>query len=225
MTKQPQREESIRSGELRSPAMLDSVELVQRAQAGDMQALQDLFARYYERIRCVVRMNMGPRAKSYAESMDIVQETFIVAVGAFDRFEMRDELSFLNWLARLAQHKITDLVAYHHAQKRDRQREQAMEVISSARASGVLRIEPVALGSLPEAHAEAQDELDLLLDCAQELSEEQRRAFELRNFIVGEPDWTTIAELLGKSSPGAARMACSRASMALLKILDKRRQG
>ncbi len=56
-----------------------SVELVHLAQAGDQNALNELFDRYYERVRSIVRLRLGKKLRLATESGDILQDTFAVA--------------------------------------------------------------------------------------------------------------------------------------------------
>ena len=50
-----------------------------------------LFARYYKRVRKVIRARMGPRVRRACDSDDVLQRTFHIAVLKFDDFEMRNE--------------------------------------------------------------------------------------------------------------------------------------
>jgi RNA polymerase sigma factor (sigma-70 family) len=112
-----------------------SVELVRRAQGGELPALNRLFERYYDRVRKIVRMRLGPNLGKYVETEDILQETFIAAVHSFDRFEVRDDAGLILWLSKIAEHQIQNAAAYHGAQKRDRRREVALRHVQDSVAS------------------------------------------------------------------------------------------
>ena len=61
-----------------------SLDLLEQAQGGDRQALEDLLSRYQERIRRIVRIQLGSSAlRRHHDSMDIVQSTFRAAPQGF----------------------------------------------------------------------------------------------------------------------------------------------
>src|SRR5262249_1015540 len=96
-----------------------SLDLVLRAQEGDREALNRLIERYYERVRRIGRLRLGSHLREMVDSGDILQETFITAVRLFDDFEMREEASLINWLARLAERQIIAAADFYGAKKRD----------------------------------------------------------------------------------------------------------
>ncbi len=207
------------------PSAAPSVELVRAAQAGDLSALDRLFAQHYERLRLVVRARMGKRVRSYLESGDILQETFIAAVRNFERFEVRDEASFLHWLARIAENKICEAVDYNHAAKRDRRRDLALDHVQAAISSGELKLELVSIAPLPGVLLARGEQLDLVLDALQDVSADHREVIVLRYFIHGDGRWDEIGEAIGGKSAEAARMLHARALLALTASLKQRRGG
>ena len=105
--------ESLKSVSDRFPDDLNtSVDLVHRAQRGDDLALNDLIARYQERLHRIVCIRLGARLKQHVESVDIVQETFAVAFQKLGDFELRSHASILQWLARIAENRIRDANDY-----------------------------------------------------------------------------------------------------------------
>jgi RNA polymerase sigma-70 factor (ECF subfamily) len=202
------------------PELTRSFELVGRAQGGDLEAYNRLFERYYERVLHIVRMRSGPRIRGYLEAEDILQETFIAAVNTFSRFEMRNESSLINWLAKLAEHKIKEAVDYHHAQKRDKRRERALIHVRNAMASGTLQFDPPANVKLPVEEV-AQEELKGIMEnCISELSPDHREVILLRLYAKGS--WAWVAEQMGRPTEGAARELFRRAKVALVSKVAKR---
>ena len=108
-------------------SLTHSLDLLRRAKDGDEVALNRLCERYYERVRRVVRMRLGRGLREMVDSGDILQETFLQAVRAFDGFETRDEASLVNWLCKLAERQIIAAADYHGAQKRDHRRQFALD--------------------------------------------------------------------------------------------------
>ena len=69
-----------------SESMPCRLDLIRRAQAGEHEALELVFARYYAPVRAYVSRRLGPILRLEVESLDIMQETFLIAVEQFDRF-------------------------------------------------------------------------------------------------------------------------------------------
>ncbi len=204
----------------REPELTQSFELVNRAQGGDLEAYNRLFERYYERVLHIVRMRTGPRVRGYLEAEDIVQEAFIAAVNTFERFEMRNESSLINWLAKLAEHKIKEAVDYHHAQKRDKRRERALAHVRNAMASGTLVFDPPADVMLPIDEVEQEELKRIMEECITELSEDHREVILLRLYAKGS--WQWVAEQMGRPTEGAARELFRRAKVSLVNAVSKR---
>src|SRR5262245_34297949 len=100
------------------PGLTASLELVARAQAGDADAKERLFARYYPRVFRVVRARMGLGLRALESPEDIVQNTFLAALSALERFEAREDAALIDWFARLTENQLRTAAKYHGAQKR-----------------------------------------------------------------------------------------------------------
>ena len=199
------------------PALTQSLDLVRLAQGGNPEALNRLFSRYYERVRRVVRMRLGRKLRSSLESGDILQETFAVAVKGFDRFEMREEASLINWLSKLAERQIIAAADYHGAKKRDRDIEIAMDAPIAGAGSSEFRLEFGANVPGPGELAAADEEALLVELSMEQMSEEYRDLLILRNYVGAS--WEHIAEAVGSPSPDAARMMHARGMIELGKHL------
>ncbi len=197
-----------------------SFELVVRAQKGDEQALNRLFERYYDRVRRIVRMRLGPSLRTQIEDGDILQETFAAAVEAFERFEMREESSLINWLAKLAERKIIAAADYHSAKKRDARREVRISSRSPFDDSSAISLDLAASAEAPGEQA-ANDELKVIVeDCVAELPVEYRELILLRDYAGSS--WEEVAGETGRPSAEAARMMHARALVELSKMVRAR---
>lgn len=192
-----------------------SLELVRLAQAGDTEALNRLFARYYERVRRVVRVRLGRRLREVVDSGDILQETFAAAVRAFGSFELREEAGLIQWLAKLAERQILAAADHHLAQKRDQRRNVPLAVQPGAD-TRPFTIAFADEGTRPLEGLVAAEEAALVDDCLERLSEEYRELIVLRNFVGAS--WEEVAEATGRPSPSAARMMHARALVELGKL-------
>jgi RNA polymerase sigma-70 factor (ECF subfamily) len=200
-----------------------SIELVNRAQDGDDEALNQLFDRYYERVRRIVRLRLGRKLRSALDSGDILQETFTQAVQGFDGFEMRDEASLIHWLSKLAERQIIAAADYHGAKKRDKSREVRLRGPASqdgTPASGA------SFGLAADATAPLQkltenEQVDIVERCIRDLPEDYRELIILRDYAGAS--WESVAEQTGRPSAAAARMMHARALIDLGKLV--REQG
>jgi RNA polymerase sigma-70 factor, ECF subfamily len=190
-----------------------TLDLLKRAQGGEREALQRLMERYYQRVLRIVRLRLGRSLRNRLESGDILQETFIAAVRNFRRFEVRDEASFIHWLATLAENQIRDAADRHGAQKRDLQRDVPLEFTDR---SGPVGLEPADAGLSPHDEAEKAEAIARIESAIGQLSPESRELIILRHYAGAS--WDTIAEQTGRPSPDAARMAHAKAMVQLTRL-------
>lgn len=191
-----------------------SLDLVQQAQAGDREALNRLFARYYERVRRIVRLRLGRRLREMVESGDILQETFAQAVKAFGNFEVRDEASMIHWLSQLAERQIIAQADYHNARKRDHKKNRPLQPTGSDGSFEIVypddQTRPLQLlADVEQAH--------IVEDCIDQLSEDYRELIVLRNYAGAS--WESVAERTGRPSAAAARMMHARALVELGRLM------
>lgn len=206
-----------------SPAQdTDSLDVALRAQAGDEGALNDLFRRYQEPLRRIVRIRMGShlRRQGGLESMDMVQRTFAKAHAKLATVELRNSRSILNWLARIAERQIYDANDYMSAEKRDWRRTAPLQGQAPGNAESNVGFQPEAQNTLPEQGA-VRSELQNTIDEAMgELKEEHREVILMRDYSGS--DWATIAEELGRESVHAAQELHRRARIRLARSLTSR---
>ncbi len=198
----------------------ESIRLIQAHQQGDPQALEALLARYYDRVERIVRVRMGPWLRKVESIEDLVQDTFLVAVRDFDRYELREEAGLIQWLAKLAERRIVSAAQHHRRDKRDRRREVRAPTVApgggDSAASWQLAAETT---SIPEKVE--RNELHATLErCLQELPDTEREVILLRSYADGS--WKYIAAELGLVSDEAARKLHSRARAKLASRLQAR---
>jgi RNA polymerase sigma-70 factor (ECF subfamily) len=205
---------------LPEPAVDRTVELIRRSQAGERAAFEELFARYWERVFVLVRQRMGPKLRRMLDVEDVVQSTFEAAVRAFDRFELRHEAAFIQWLSRLAERQLQTAARRAEAQKRDQAREVTLSSTPSPACESSLSWNLVASDlAIPEQVA--QKELVAIVEqCLDELPEDWREAILLRDFAGG--DWSYVAGELGRNTVEAAQELHRRARIRLSILVGKR---
>jgi RNA polymerase sigma-70 factor (ECF subfamily) len=200
------------------PDSQHSLVLLSRAQAGDREALEDLVCRYQDRIRRIVRIQLGGSTlRRDFDSMDIVQNTFRAALPKIGDLRPRSAAGLLQWLSLIATNQIREAYASQRAAKRDIRRECAL---ASPEESASLHVDH----AVPQPEEEAlMSEIREMLDAAvASLPEDQRRVVVLRDYC-GE-DWDRIAAELERES-GAARQLHQRAWISLRRELRSKLEG
>ena len=187
-----------------SPASPPTLQLIGRARAGDREAYDRLFALAFERARLFVRMRLGPTLRTRLDSKDVLQEAYVEAHRAFERFEYRGPGSFTKWLCRIIENRIRGLADHHGARKRT-------PPGAMARVSRIAhQLETSTEG--PATQVARREANERLLAGVDALPEAQREVLLLRFFQDLTID--EIASLTGHS-PTTTRRLLGRAAMAL----------
>jgi RNA polymerase sigma-70 factor (ECF subfamily) len=93
-------------------------DILTRVRAGDESAFTALFNKYSSRLAVLIRYKLSAEMRARIEVEDILQETFLAASRGLSEFTYRNPGSFMNWLARIADHVIIDTARYQDRQKR-----------------------------------------------------------------------------------------------------------
>lgn len=197
-----------------------SLDLLRCAQQGDPAALDDLFRRYQERVHRIARIRMGPRVRSFMESNDLVQNTFLVAQRKLAEFEPRSHAAIIHWLATILQHQIHDANDYATAARRNREVEVSIEPREGLSGDGSPAIEPASPDPGAATRASERELHELYDACVQELEDDQREVILLRDYANGS--WEFIREQLGRPTTEAVMQLYSRARARLARRLGAR---
>ena len=190
----------------------DTARLIRLAKGGDNRALTDLYARYGDRLRTIVRFRLGPRLRLKMESCDVVQEALLASLSQFDKAMFLSEGAFLHWLSKIAENRIRDLADHFAARKRDVGRETPLESPESATDAVKGPIAHLATSSTPSVRAMRAEELERLDHAIESLPDDQRDALILVRYTG-----LSLAEAgeIVERSPDAVRMLVARAIVKL----------
>ncbi len=97
--------------------------LVALAKEGDRPAIDQLCRIYGERVRRIIRFRLDTKLRPKLDSVDLVQDVLILALGGLKDFTYRNEGDFLRWLSRIAENRLRDILKRFHADKRDVRKE------------------------------------------------------------------------------------------------------
>lgn len=187
--------------------------LLQRAAAGDRQALGELLVRAMPQLEAYVRLQAGGVVRARESISDLVQSVCGEAIADLGQFEFRGEPQFRHWLARQALHKIINKREYWQAQKRDFRRERPPA--ESAAAASLLS--QYASFCTPSRQASAREELQRVETAFDQLEPDHREAIMAHKVLgVGYPE---LAASMARSE-GAVRNLVYRGLARLAALLD-----
>lgn len=193
-------------------------ELVAQAKDGDSSALNHLYRVYAERVRWMVRFRMNKELRSKLESMDIVQDTLIHALGGLEGFTYKNEGDFVRWLSKIAENELRSNLRKLHADKRDIRKDVRLDE-NRSRTEGEFTGIPAPVDvTTPSVILSKRDELARLEKAIDELKPEYRQVIILTK--IDGLSYNEMGQRLGKSDE-AVRKLVSRA-MAELTVAFKR---
>ncbi len=187
-------------------------DLVALAKEGDESALNQLCSVYGERVRRIIRLRMDRKLRPKLDSVDVVQDALILALGGLKDFKYRNEGDFLRWLSRIAENKLRDIFDKFHADKRDVHKEIPFKEEGSSTDGGFVGAAGPMRTTTPSVIACRKEALDRLEKALDELKPEYKQVVVLKR--IEGLSHAEIAEKLGKN-PGAVRMLLARAMAAL----------
>jgi RNA polymerase sigma-70 factor (ECF subfamily) len=92
-----------------SPSAASSFDLVQRANGGDREALDTLFARYLPRLQRWAHGRVPPAARNALQTYDLVQDTLVRVLEGLPSFKPRHEGAFQGYVRTVLWNRIRDV--------------------------------------------------------------------------------------------------------------------
>jgi RNA polymerase sigma factor (sigma-70 family) len=176
-----------------------SFDLIERAQAGDSTALNELLTRYRPRLRRWASGRLPAYARDIADTEDLVQEAMIGTFKNLKAFERRSERALQGYLRTAVSNRIKDQLRRIATQPR-------RDVLpDSVRAHGASPLETMLGREVFQQYEHALSTLD-----------EVEREAVIARLELG-CSYQEIADLVDKPSADAARMMVGRALAKLAK--------
>jgi RNA polymerase sigma-70 factor (ECF subfamily) len=185
----------------------DTLALLTRARSGDQQALEELFARHVPSLKRWASGRLPKWARDISDTSDLVQDTVMETFKRLDAFEPRGEGALQAYLRQAIINRIRT-----HIQRASR-RPEAVALESGMPAEDTTPLE-AAIGQQTVERYEA---------ALARLRDEEREAIVTR--VEFGLSFAEVAEVLGKPSADAARMAVVRALMRLAEEMERGRDG
>ena len=180
-----------------------SADLVQRAQRGDQQALNRLLSRYLPRLRQWASRRLPRHARDLSDTDDLVQDAVVRTLKNMDTFVYQGEGALQAYLRKAVLNRLRDVV---RSVKRRPQR-------------GELPLFVVADSPSPLEAAIGGESIEQYESALDRLTDVDREAVILR--LEFGYSFQEIADMLGKPSADATRMAVGRALEMLATLMSE----
>ena len=172
-------------------------DLLEKIRSGDRSALGELLHLYRPYLRIVAERNLGPRVGVRVDASDIVQQTWMEAAKAVNKFAGKTEPEFSAWVAAILNRNLQNVVRNQRAGKRDVRKEIAPG------GSATLSWRGLGRNAISPSKKAIQGERALRLAAAiEELTEEQRKAVVMRH--LEDKPLEEISKALNRSKSAVA---------------------
>jgi RNA polymerase sigma-70 factor (ECF subfamily) len=195
--------------------------LLDRLQAGDRNALAELFARYREPLRRMILLRLDQRLGGRVSPSDVLQETYVDAMKRVPHFFENPDMPFFVWLRWIAGQRLVEVHRQHlGARMRDAGLEVSLQQGYPAAASATSLAAHLAGGLTSPSRAAIRGEMVAQLEAALDrLDPIDREVLALRHFE--ELSNNEVAALLGIQKAAASKRyvrALERLKAALAQI-------
>jgi RNA polymerase sigma-70 factor, ECF subfamily len=183
----------------------ETLELLNRARAGEPAALDAIFTRHHERLRRMVEIRIDRRLQARVDASDVVQEAYVDAVGRLDEYLHNPKLPLFLWLRLVVGDRLMKIHRQHlGAQIRAASREislyrDALPIASSA----ALAAQLLGKYTSPTQAAVRAERMLRLQDALNGLEAIDREILSLRHFE--ELTRREAAQALGIEEAAAAK--------------------
>jgi RNA polymerase sigma-70 factor, ECF subfamily len=177
--------------------------LIERARAGDQEAMERLFARHLKPLQRWTRSRLPKWARDLADTDDLVQDTLVQTFKRIENFEPR---------------RVGALQAYLRQAVLNRIRNELRRKGRQPHATDLDGLEVASVES-PLEQAIGQEAVERYEAALQRLKAEEREAIIAR--VEMGYSFEELAEALGKPTPDAARKAAHRALIRLAEEMKR----
>jgi RNA polymerase sigma-70 factor (ECF subfamily) len=192
-------------GVLMDNSSADSVDLIERARAGDREALNSLFGRYRDRLRRMVELRLDTRLQARLDASDVIQEAYVEVVERLGGYLRDPQLPPFLWLRLIVGERLMKLHRHHlGTQMRDVGREVSLfRGALPAASSAALAARLLGRHTSPTQAAVRAERLLRLQEALNTLEPMDREVLSLRHFE--ELTAAETARVLGIEESAAAK--------------------
>ncbi len=91
----------------------DTFQLLRDAAAGDQRAVNELFTRYQDRLRMMVRLRLNRRLQGRVDPSDVIQEAYLEISKHFAEYARAPTMPFYLWLRYITGQKLIAVHRHH----------------------------------------------------------------------------------------------------------------
>ncbi len=157
--------------------------LLDRLQAGDQQALGELFSIYRDRLGRMIRFRLDGRLKGRVATSDVLQEAYIDALKRLPHYQADPGMPFAIWLRWVTMQRLVEVHRQHlGARMRDAGREVVLDAGGGLAASSARIAEFIGDLTSPSQAAQRHEMLGQLERALDGLEPMDREVLALRHF-------------------------------------------
>jgi RNA polymerase sigma-70 factor (ECF subfamily) len=181
----------------------ESPELLQLAAAGDQRALREVFSRYRERLKRMVRLRLSRRLQGRVDDSDVLQESFLEIGKKLPEYVRQPKLPFFLWLRHMTGLKLAEVHRRHlGTDMRDADREVSLHRGGLPEAdSASLAAQLLGKLTTPSQAAIRAEQRVYVQEALNSMDATDREVLALKHFE--QLSTAEIAEVLGLSKAGA----------------------
>jgi RNA polymerase sigma-70 factor (ECF subfamily) len=183
----------------------ETVHLIERARAGDPDALNDIFTRHRERLRRMVEMRLDTRVQARLDASDVIQDAYVEATQRLEEYLRDPKLPLFLWLRLVVGERLMKLHRHHlGAQMRDAGREVSLyRGALPAASSAALAAQLLGKHTSPTQAVVRAERMLRLQEALNTLDPIDREVLSLRHFE--ELNRRETAQVLGIEEGAAAK--------------------
>ena len=183
----------------------ESVDLIERARAGDREALNTLLGRHRDRLRRMVEIRLDTRLQARLDASDVVQDAFVEVAERLEKYLRDPKLPLFLWLRLVVGERLLRLHRRHlGAQMRDAGREVSLyRGALPAASSAALAAQLLGRHTSPTQAVVRAERILRVQAALNTLDPMDREVLSLRHFE--ELTATEAAQVLGIQESAAAK--------------------
>jgi len=183
----------------------ETIVLVERARAGDEQAVNAIFARYRDRLRRMVEIRLDARLHARIDASDVIQDAYLEVAQRWEEYLRDPRLPLFLWLRLVVGERLTTLHRQHFGTRmRDARREVSLyrDPLPTA-SSAALAAQLLGKNTSPTQAAVRAERMLRLQEALNTLDPIDREVLSLRHFE--QLTRTETAQALGIEEAAAAK--------------------
>ncbi|HMF19929.1 MAG TPA: sigma-70 family RNA polymerase sigma factor [Gemmataceae bacterium] len=90
-----------------------TVDLLQRAQGGDVRAMDEIFSRYRDRLKRMVELRLDRRLLARIDASDVIQDSYLQVAQRLEEYLKDPKLPLFLWLRLVVGERLTTLHRHH----------------------------------------------------------------------------------------------------------------